>query len=113
MPIVRFIPAQQSGASPTPTPTPPPTTALDVLSLEVAKRQLRITTDDADAIVTDAVTSAVHFVADAAGVTLAEIAESRTLIQACVVSMRAFFNGFEEIPANHAVWSLINAGAQC
>ena len=106
MPIVRYI--RGSAGSPTPDPV---TSALDVLPLATAKRQLRITTDDADSIVTDAIEGAVAFVADAAGATLAEITESRTLTQAAIVAMRHFYNGFEEIPPLHAVWSLIDAGA--
>ena len=112
MPIVRFV-RGPAVALPDPpvVPDPPVTSALDVLSLEVAKRQLRITTNDADAIVLDAVEGAVAFVADAANVTYAELADSRTLVQAVIVVLRDFYNGYSEIPPLHAVWALINAGA--
>ena len=109
MPVVRYI---KGGRMAEPAPTPEPTlTALDVLSLEVAKRQLRVTDDSADEIVLDAISSAVYFVRDAGQVTLAEIAASPTLIQAAIVAMREFYNGYSEIPPAHAVWSLINVGA--
>ena len=95
----------------TPTPTPEPASLDDILTLETAKDQLRITGDAANPMVIVAIRSGVAFVADAAGVTLAEIAASDTLRQACIISMRSFFNGYSEISPTDAVWALINAGA--
>ena len=113
MPIVKYIRGGPAGVPvvPTPTPTPAPVTLDDILTLATAKQQLRITGDAADAIVNTAIRSAISFVKDAADVDLATIAASDTLKQAVIVAMRHFFNGFEEIPPLHAVWSLINAGA--
>ena len=108
MPIVRLVRGRESE----PTPTMP-TDPLQVLSLETAKEQLRITEDDADAIVTTAIRSAVSFVADAADVDLETIAESNTLRQAVIVLTREFFHGFDTIGPLHAVWSLINAARTC
>ena len=115
MPIVRYIKGIRSASPtpPTPTPTPEPVSLDDILTLATAKEQLRITGTAADSIVETARRSAVAFVKDAAGVTLAQIAASDTLRQAVIVAMRLFFNGYEEIPPLHAVWSLINAGAPC
>ena len=109
MPVVRFIPPRAS-AAPTP-PAPVVVTFDDILTLEEAKQQLRITGDAANPMVTVAIRSGVAFVKDAANVSLAEIAASDTLRQAVIVAMRHFFNGFETIPPLHAVWALINVGA--
>ena len=88
-----------------------PTDPLQVLSLETAKEQLRITTDDADAIVETAIRSAVAFVADATDVDMATIAASPTLKQAVIAVTRSLYNGFEDIPPNHVAYALMNVGA--
>ena len=110
-PIVRYIRGSAGSPTPTPTPTPEPVTLDDIVTLATAKEQLRITGSAADAIVTTAIRSAVSFVADAADVTLAEIAASDTLRQAVIVAMRSFYNGYTEISPTDAIWSLIDAAA--
>ena len=121
MPIVRYIKGVSPAVAVAPTPVvpdPPEVTLDDILTLVTARQQLRLGSssgenDPYDAIVVAAVRSAVGFVADAADVTLAEIAASDTLKQAVIVATRHFFNGYEEIPPLSAIWSLINAGAPC
>ena len=105
MPIVGYV---KSSASPTPTPEPVVVNLDDILTLATAKEQLRITGEAADSIVATAIKSAVSFVKDAADVDLATIAASDTLRQACIISMRSFYNGYPEISPNDAVWALIN-----
>ena len=88
-----------------------PTSATDILSLATAKEQLRITTDDADDIVTTAIQGAVAFVSDATGADLEAIAQSPTLKQAVIAVTRSLYNGFEDIPPNHVAYALMNVGA--
>ena len=110
MPVVRYVKGARSSSDSTPTPEPT-LTALDVLSLAVAKRQLRITTADADDIVTDAIESAVAFIADASDSTLAEVRDSQSLSTAAILALRSFYNGFETLPPTWTGWALIDAGA--
>ena len=101
MPVVRYVRGRES--------EPTPNTV--ILTLAEAKQQLRITTDDADAIVTTAIGAAVAFVADTTNLSWADIAASPTLRMAVIVATREFYNGYSEIPPLHAIWALMNAGA--